>query len=352
MKERIKKRILSADGIDMVNMLGVKDVNLRFLEERFPGAITVRGGDITLTGDDEKIDRLAAIFENLISLARDGRKLSREDVEDIINGGKKVSARINQLEKSVVFYSPRKRKGIVPRSIKQKKYIEAIENFDVVFAIGPAGTGKTFLAIASALAALKRGDIGKIFVSRPVVETGESLGFLPGDLQEKIDPYLRPIFDSFSYMIGKKKMQHMIENDIIEIAPLAYMRGRTLNNAFVILDEAQNSTVMQMKMFLTRLGVNSKAIVNGDITQIDLSDYSSSGLVTVKSVLERVEGVKFIFFTEEDVVRHSLVRRIIRAFSTFGQSSEQSGGKVNPAGSPEKRFENNSTAAETGAEDG
>jgi phosphate starvation-inducible PhoH-like protein len=336
LRKGIKKRIFLADGIDMVDLLGIKDVNLRLLDQRFPHSIIVRGDEIALTGNSEQLDRLTAIFETLISLVEDGRKLSRQDVLNVISGGKKVSARMDELEKSVVFYSSRKREGIVPRSIIQKKYIEAIESFDIVFAIGPAGTGKTFLAIASALAALKRGDIEKIFVSRPVVETGESLGFLPGDLQEKIDPYLRPIFDSLIYMIGKQKMQHMIDNDIIEIAPLAYMRGRTLNNAFVILDEAQNTTVMQMKMFLTRLGVNSKAIVNGDITQIDIPDSSSSGLVVVKELLDGIEGVKFVFFSEEDVVRHGLVRRIIRAFSMIQSGSGESNGKRHSAYSGKK----------------
>ncbi len=348
MKKGMKKRVFSVDGIDMIDLLGVNDVNLRLLDKSFPRSIIVRGGEITLTGDSEQIDRLTDIFETLISLVENERKLSRRDVLDVISGGKEVSVRMKELEKSTVFYSSRRRKGIAPRSILQKKYVDAIEKFDIVFAIGPAGTGKTFLAIASALAALKRGEIETIFVSRPVVETGESLGFLPGDLQEKIDPYLRPIFDSFSYMIGKQKMQHMIDNGIIEIAPLAYMRGRTFENAFVILDEAQNTTVMQMKMFLTRLGVNSKAIVNGDITQIDLANSSNSGLVIVKTILDGIEGVKFVFFSEEDVVRHSLVRRIISAFSMIESGRAELSLKRDTADSGRNEPENGNAGSETG----
>jgi phosphate starvation-inducible PhoH-like protein len=193
--------------------------------------------------------------------------------------------------------------------------VEAIRGYDVVFAIGPAGTGKTYLAIACALDALKRGEIEKIFISRPVVEAGENLGFLPGDMQEKIEPYLRPIFDSLRDMIGQERVVKMIESGVLEIAPLAYMRGRTLNGAFAILDEAQNCTIGQMKMFLTRLGESSKAIVTGDVTQIDLAEPERSGLVAVREILDGIEGIKFITFGEEDVVRHWLVKRIISAFS-------------------------------------
>ncbi len=313
------------EGIDALNLLGVNDANLRVLDERYPDSITVRGNEIILSGPQKTVDELTSIFETLISLVRGGRQLNHQDLLRVMSGGPEESARLSELDKSVVFYSSRRRKGIVPRSATQKRYIEAINDYDVVFAIGPAGTGKTFLAIASALAALKRGEIERIFVSRPVVETGENLGFLPGDLQEKIDPYLRPIFDAFSYMVGLEKMQHMIEKGVIEIAPLAYMRGRTLNNSFAILDEAQNSTTMQMKMFLTRLGVNSKAIVTGDITQIDLADPIRSGLVAVKDILHGIEGVKFIFFTGEDVVRHTLVRRIIKAFSEMQERLKEDG---------------------------
>lgn len=335
MSKRLKKRILSIDGVDEIGLLGVNDANLRLLEEHYPDSVTVRGNEIILHGAHKAVDELTTIFETLIGLVQSGRKISKSDLSRVLDGKAEENGRIDRVDESVVYYSSKRRKGVVPRTDTQKAYVEAINDFDVVFAVGPAGTGKTFLAIAAALAALKRGEIEKVFISRPVVETGENLGFLPGDLQEKIDPYLRPIFDSFSYMIGLEKMQSMIEKNIIELAPLAYMRGRTLNNAFAILDEAQNSTTMQMKMFLTRLGVNSKAIVTGDITQIDLAEPSKSGLVTVKGILEGVEGVKFVYFTDKDVVRHSLVKRIIKAFSDMQVKQDISGETRSSEGDPD-----------------
>lgn len=326
MDDRLNKRALSIKGIELIDLLGINDVNLKILEEYFPDTIVVRGREIILKGHPEKVEKLTDIFKTLIGLVKSGHHLSRQDIARVIEGGERESRKIDDLKKSVVYYSTRRRKAIVPKTTRQKEYVEAIKDYDVVFSIGPAGTGKTFLAIASALEALKRGEIERIFISRPVVETGEKLGFLPGDLKEKIDPYLRPIFDSFAAMIGLEKLQHMIETGAVEIAPLAYMRGRTLNNSFAILDEAQNSTIMQMKMFLTRLGINSKAIVTGDITQIDLADAEMSGLVAVQDILGGVQGVQFVFFSEEDVVRHHLVRRIIRAFSSVGRRSEEAGG--------------------------
>ncbi|MBU8922420.1 MAG: PhoH family protein, partial [Bacteroidales bacterium] len=249
------------------------------------------------------------------------------------------------LDGSVVFYSSVKRRKIVPRSVRQKEYVDAIRDYDVVFGIGPAGTGKTYLAIAMALAALKSGEIEKIYVSRPVVEAGENLGFLPGDLKEKIDPYIRPIFDALTYMVGREKVDKMIDAGVLEIAPLAYMRGRTLNSAFAVLDEAQNSTVTQMKMFLTRLGVNSKAIITGDITQIDLVDPAMSGLVAVRDILKDVEGIKFVTFGEEDVVRHRLVKRIIKAFSALSPANRATSG-------PDKRSSGDNTRPDLEENDG
>jgi len=317
-----KKRILSMEGIDQVKLLGIGDRNLRILEEYFKEKIVVRGNDIIVADSSRHSEELAKVMGRLIEIAGEGHTVTEGDILTIIKHGAGGDDRIEELEETVVFYSTSHRKRIVPRSPRQKEYIESITKNDVVFAIGPAGTGKTFLAIASALAALKRREIERIFVSRPVVEAGENLGFLPGDLQEKIDPYLRPIFDALREMVGMDRAQRMIDAGTLEIAPLAYMRGRTLNNSFAILDEAQNSTVMQMKMFLTRLGTNSKAIVTGDITQIDLVDPSKSGLVAVIDILSGLEGIKFVRFGEEDVVRHRLVRRIISAFSRKGTSSQ------------------------------
>ncbi len=301
--------------MDPVRLLGVKDRNLKIIENNFDKKITVRGEEILLSGSAEEVEEISAILETLIRIAGEGREVSEGDVLSVIRGGERESEKIGTLEDTVIYYSPLRRSSITPRSVRQKEYVDAVRDHDVVFAIGPAGTGKTYLAIAMALDALKRGEVEKIYVSRPVVEAGENLGFLPGDLQEKIDPYIRPIFDALAYMIGKEKVQKMIDSGVLEIAPLAYMRGRTLNNAFAVLDEAQNSTIMQMKMFLTRLGIDSKTVITGDITQIDLADRGRSGLVAVREILEGVEGIKFVTFGEEDVVRHRLVRRIIRAFA-------------------------------------
>ena len=315
MKQKSKKRVLSLAGVDALNLLGAGDRNLNLIEEHFEQDIVVRGDEIIITGSNRRVEELTSVMQTLISIAAGGRMVTEGDVLTVLRGGREKAEKISALGDTVVYYSTVRRRSIVPRSVRQKEYVTGAAEFDIVFAIGPAGTGKTYLAIAIALAALKRGEVEKIFLSRPVVEAGENLGFLPGDLQEKIDPYIRPIFDALHDMIGKEKTQRMIDTGVLEIAPLAYMRGRTLNNAFAVLDEAQNSTIMQMKMFLTRLGANSKAIVTGDITQIDLVDPSRSGLVVVSEILGDVEGIKFVWFGEEDVVRHSLVKRIIKAFS-------------------------------------
>lgn len=315
MKQEFRKRVVSIAGIDPIKLLGIGDRNVRLLEEHFDERIVVRGDEITISGSPRRVEQLTRAIERLVEIAGTGRSVTDADVLAVIRGGRPEVEQISKLEDEVVFYSPTKRRGVVPRSIHQREYVDAIRRYDVVFAIGPAGTGKTYLAIACALDALKRGEIEKIFISRPVVEAGENLGFLPGDMQEKIEPYLRPIFDALRDMIGQERVIKMIESGVLEIAPLAYMRGRTLNGAFAILDEAQNSTIGQMKMFLTRLGESSKAIVTGDITQIDLAEPERSGLVAVKDILDGIEGIKFIMFGEEDVVRHWLVKKIISAFT-------------------------------------
>ncbi len=315
MKRKSKRRVLSLAGVDALKLLGVGDRNIELVERHFGQEITVRGDEIIITGASRKMDQLTSVLQTLISIAAGGRTVTESDVMTVLRGDAEDTKRIGSLDDTVVYYSTARRRSIVPRSVKQKEYVTSVAAHDIVFAIGPAGTGKTYLAVAMALAALKRGEIERIFLSRPVVEAGENLGFLPGDLQEKIDPYIRPVFDALHDMIGREKTQRMIDRGTLEIAPLAYMRGRTLNDAFAVLDEAQNSTIMQMKMFLTRLGVNSKAIVTGDITQIDLADPSRSGLVAVSEILGDVDGIGFVWFGEEDVVRHRLVRRIIKAFS-------------------------------------
>lgn len=329
-KRDFKRRIVSIAGVDPVRLLGVEDRNLRLIEEHFDERVVVRGDEITIAGSPRSVEELTAVLERLLEIAGSGRNVTEGDVLAAIRGGRDASGEGETVEKSVVFFSSAKRRSIVPRSPRQQEYVDAIRSFDIVFSIGPAGTGKTYLAIACALASLKAGEIERIFISRPVVEAGENLGFLPGDMQEKIEPYLRPIFDSLRDMIGQERVVKMIESGILEIAPLAYMRGRTLNGCFAVLDEAQNSTIGQMKMFLTRLGENSKAIVTGDVTQIDLADPERSGLVAVREILEGVEGIRFVFFGEEDVVRHRLVKRIIRAFNAHGAGSPKRGKALAP----------------------
>lgn len=330
MKQKERKRIISLAGVDPLKVLGAGDRNIKLVEEHFDRPVVVRGDEIIISGPARRLDELTEVLETLIRIAAGGRDVTERDVLSVLRGGE--GPRGGDLEDTVVYYSTVRRRGVVPRSRRQKEYVEAIRDNDIVFAIGPAGTGKTYLAMAAALAALKRGEIERIFVSRPVVEAGENLGFLPGDLREKLDPYIRPIYDALHDMLGADKTQRLIESGVLEVAPLAYMRGRTLNNAVAILDEAQNSTVMQMKMFLTRLGVNAKAIVTGDITQIDLVERESSGLVAAERILAGVEGIAFIRFGEEDVVRHRLVRRIIKAFTEIGAREL---GRASAAGEPE-----------------
>lgn len=336
-----KKRVLSLEGVDPLGLLGVADRNIRLIEDHFDEKLVVRGDRITVEASPKNLEEITAVLERLIRIAGSGRAVTEGDVLSVFRGGETERGQVEPLDRDVVFYSRTKRRGIVPRSIRQKEYVDTIRKYDVVFAIGPAGTGKTYLAIAMALAALKSKEVERIFISRPVVEAGENLGFLPGDMQEKIDPYLRPIFDAMRDMVGHETMQRMIESGTVEITPLAYMRGRTLNNCFAVLDEAQNSTITQMKMFLTRLGAHAKAVITGDITQIDLSDTDSSGLVAVKEILEGIDGIEFITFGEEDVVRHRLVKRIIRAFSMMNQKPRkkaetpvETGGQA--GGGPEK----------------
>jgi phosphate starvation-inducible PhoH-like protein len=315
--------VLSFAGIDPLRLFGQRESHLQILEERYPGLVVVRGDEIILQGSDKDLRELTEFFGELLEVAKTGRVITDRDFRYLLGaGGDNNSARYEDLGKEIAVVTKGGR-AIRPRSFHQKEYLEAIATHDIVFSIGPAGTGKTYLAVASAVAALKRKEIDRVFLVRPVVEAGESLGFLPGDFQAKLDPYMRPVLDALYDMLGADRTTKYQENGTIEIAPLAYMRGRTLNNAYVILDEAQNTTKMQMKMFLTRLGDNAKAIVNGDITQIDLDPPSRSGLIEAQNILSDVGGIKFVYLTEEDVVRHKLVQRIISAFSRNGNNSEK-----------------------------
>ncbi len=320
---KVKRRVLSFEGVDPLKLFGERECNLRILEEKYPEHVVVRGDEIILQGSDKELHDLTSFFGGLIELAGKKQLITEQDFRYLLGGGGEVRAtRYADVDAGVAVVT-KSGQSIRPRSLHQQEYLDAIAAHDIVFAIGPAGTGKTYLAVASAVAALKRKEIDRIILVRPVVEAGESLGFLPGDFQAKLDPYMRPVLDALYDMLGAERTAKLQDNGTIEIAPLAYMRGRTLNNAYVILDEAQNTTRMQMKMFLTRLGDNGKAIVNGDVTQIDLDPPSRSGLVEAQGILSSVDGIEFVYMSEEDVVRHRLVRRIISAFSRNGNNGEE-----------------------------
>jgi phosphate starvation-inducible protein PhoH and related proteins len=293
--------------------MGINDNNFKPIEERFTSNVTVRGDNIFVQGVEEEVSAIEKVVKEMIFVLNTTGKLQPNDVYTIIDltlQGKEIISD-NELD-SIILYS--KKDVIKAKTPNQNVYIKSVKENDICFAIGPAGTGKTYLAVAFAVAALKKGIVKKIILARPAVEAGESLGFLPGDFREKIDPYLRPLYDALEEMIPGEQLKNYMEKGVIEIVPLAYMRGRTLNNAYVILDEAQNATGMQMKMFLTRLGPNSKSIVTGDITQIDLPTFSQSGLVQVKDILKGIDGVGFVYFDKGDVVRHKLVKDIINAY--------------------------------------
>lgn len=312
MKEVVK---LEAYNIEqLVNLSGVKDENLKVLEDHFQVEISLRGDEMTLVGEKENLEKTKKVIFSLLKLIVSGVSISRRDV---VYAQKLVEKdKLDQLSELYHIKIARTYNGklIYPKTLGQKSYYYALKNNDVVFGIGPAGTGKTYLAVVFAVAALKNNEVKKIILTRPAVEAGESLGFLPGDLKEKVDPYLRPLYDALHDMLGVEQTEKLIEKGVIEIAPLAYMRGRTLEDAYVILDEAQNTTDNQMKMFLTRLGFRSKMIVTGDISQIDLPRNTTSGLVRALDILEGVKGISFIHLSAMDVVRHPVVQRIIERY--------------------------------------
>ena len=311
-------RKVPIEHLDAITLLGQNDANIRQIERLLPVRLTLRDGTITVSGEDAAVTAAAAALQQLVNLAERGKVVEEADVATALGSGGKdgKGARLAEAYEGAPGYAF-DRRAVRPRTPTQAEYMKALEEFDVVFGIGPAGTGKTYLAVAAAVNALRRKRVDRIVLVRPAVEAGENLGFLPGDMQEKVDPYLRPMYDALSDMMSYDKMRRYIELGVIEIAPLAFMRGRTLHNSFVILDEAQNTTVRQMKMFLTRLGVNSKAVVTGDVTQIDLKSPESSGLVRIQTILGGVPGMKFVYFHPEDVVRHRLVRDILYAFDQY-----------------------------------
>ncbi len=311
----IEKR-MTLENVDMMSLLGMNDNNLKMVEDRFNASIIVRGENVVIKGVLDEVSAIEKVIKEMVYVLNTNGSLKPSDVENILDLTTQGKEIISDKEfDSIVLYT--KSDVIKAKTPGQVNYLQTALKNDICFAIGPAGTGKTYLAVALAVSALKKGIVNKIILARPAVEAGESLGFLPGDFREKIDPYLRPLYDALDDMMPSEKLKNYIEKSVVEIVPLAYMRGRTLNNAFVILDEAQNATDMQMKMFLTRLGANSKSIITGDITQIDLPQKSISGLVQAKDILKGIEGVGFVFLDKADVVRHRLVKDIINAYEKF-----------------------------------
>jgi phosphate starvation-inducible protein PhoH and related proteins len=319
----MKRITVPEEGVE--TLFGSYDENLKHLEALFNVKIRTQGHDLLVEGNGPGVEQAESVVAQLSSLLRDGLKLTQADIKtasDMVSQDPAVDLRDHFLKGSLTAAGKRR---VAPKTVNQRKYLDAIEKHDIVFGIGPAGTGKTYLAMAQAVAFLVAKKVSRIILARPAVEAGEKLGFLPGDLQEKVNPYLRPLYDALYDMLDTERVMRYIERGTIEIAPIAFMRGRTLNDAFVILDEAQNTTTEQMKMFLTRLGFGAKAVITGDITQIDLPPGRTSGLVEAMKVVKSIDGIEFVYFDDRDVVRHKLVQQIVKAYEQF------SGGSSRPA---------------------
>ena len=310
----VTRRIVLPSDLNHLALLGRHDEHLRALEAQYDVRITARGHDVTLRGEERQVAEAERVLRELVDMLRERPSLGASDIRSALRvAGNEPGADV----KSVLADSiavPSRRRFITPKTANQRRYLEAVRSHDLVIAIGPAGTGKSYLAVAMAVSALLKREVARIILTRPAVEAGERLGFLPGDLVEKVHPYLRPLYDALYDMLEPEKVNALTEKGAIEIAPLAYMRGRTLNDAFIILDEAQNTTSEQMKMFLTRLGFSSKMVVTGDITQVDLPASRVSGLIEIQTVLQGIDGIRFIYFDDRDVVRHDLVSSIVRAY--------------------------------------
>jgi phosphate starvation-inducible protein PhoH and related proteins len=317
-------KILVPGSQSMVALLGQHDSFLKLIESGFDSAILVRGNEVTISGSAEEAEAVGRVFEELLVLLERGTELSEAAVRETVAmvrgiGMEPADAAIRPSDVLGDKLLSARGKGIAPKTVGQKRYVDAIRNSTVTFAIGPAGTGKTYLAVATAVRALQAHEVTRLILTRPAVEAGERLGFLPGTLSEKIDPYMRPLYDALFEMTGGETLPRLMERGTVEVAPLAYMRGRTLNDAFIILDEAQNTTPEQMKMFLTRLGFGSKAVVNGDATQVDLATGAPSGLSVVQEILGDIDGISFVHLGGRDVVRHKIVQDIVEAYGRFGQ---------------------------------
>lgn len=314
-KDHLDGKRVTFDNNELARSLfGERNGNLQLIEKTLNIAINIRGNDLMLQGEPSELEMAENLLNQLYGLLKEGYPIYERDVDysiRILGGDHKAQLKPIFLDR---VYIPSKKRTITPKSINQKIYIDSIRENDIVFGIGPAGTGKTYLAMAMAISSLMKKEIERVVLARPAVEAGEKLGFLPGDLYEKVNPYLRPLYDALHDMMNFESGSRLLQRGVIEVAPLAFMRGRTLNDSFVILDEAQNSTPEQMKMFLTRLGFSSKTVITGDITQIDLPDGKSSGLIQARDLLSQIKGIKFIYFGREDVVRHPLVQEIIDAY--------------------------------------
>lgn len=314
------KEIRFSDNDSLINLSGEYDRNIKLIEKLLAVKLDLRGNQLSIKGEQLAVDLAHNLINQLYAMLKKGFPIYPADIDyahRILSSNNTIN--LEKIFLDTVFISSKKR-SIAPKSITQKVYIDSMRNYDMVFAIGPAGTGKTYLAMAMAIAALLDKKYNRIILARPAVEAGEKLGFLPGDLTEKVNPYLRPLYDALFDIIDFDKASALIQKGVIEVAPLAFMRGRTLNDSFVILDEAQNTTSEQMKMFLTRLGFGSKAVVTGDVTQIDIPADKISGLIEAKKLLKNVEGINFVHFSEMDVVRHPLVQDIIRAYNHLERS--------------------------------
>ena len=322
-----KEAHLRLNNQEAAALYGLQDENLRFLESHLSAKIVARGGEISFYGNPEEVELAHAVFSSILDMIRTGRQVAIPDINyclRVVQEGtdSNLAETLNE-----TLQTTARGKQIKAKTIGQYKYVKAIKAHDIIFGVGPAGTGKTYLAVVMAVSALKNKEVNRIILTRPAVEAGEKLGFLPGDLQEKVNPYLRPLYDGLYDVLGIDTAQRYVDKSIIEIAPLAYMRGRTLDDSFIILDEAQNTTPEQMKMFLTRIGFGSKAVVTGDVTQVDLPKVSNSGLVVVQKILKGIKGISFQYLTQADVVRHPVVQRIINAYEEYDSLEAEGNGR-------------------------
>lgn len=316
----MKKIELPPRGLE--TLFGVHDQNIKYLESLLDVRIDARGQDVSIDGNPTDVETAQRILEDFSELFKEGKHFTDKELREAFAQIAEDRAFSLRDYFTKARFNPAGKKQVAPKSANQRKYIQAIQDKDVVFGIGVAGTGKTYLAVAMAVQALMQKQVNRIVLARPAVEAGEKLGFLPGDLQDKVDPYLRPLYDALFDLIDYERVTRLLEKRVIEVAPLAFMRGRTLSDAFIILDEAQNTTSEQMKMFLTRIGFGSKAVITGDVTQVDLPTGKRSGLIEAERILSKLEGIEFVYFTDKDVVRHKLVQMIIRAYEEQGKKSQ------------------------------